>query len=347
MRFGSLTLKASGAINPLMKLSAGFPLHLALLAVSASAIPRDDVVATFSIVAHDPETNALGCAVQSRYFAVGAVVCWGEADVGIIATQANVNVGYGPKGVELLKQGLSAEQVLKKLQDEDTFPGKDGRQIAILDGKGRIAVYTGPAANAWAGHKKGTNYSAQGNILTGAEVVDAMASRFETAKGDLSQRLVAALEAGQSAGGDSRGQQSAALLVVQKGGGRNINNDVAVRLHVDDHKEPIRELARLLDIQLALRALQTSRTLAREGKTAEALSEAERATRLWPNGSDPYLNLGLLAYSSGDKEHALAALRKGKDLNPMFRGQLEGTLRFLGQPALDEEFLKKVFPEER
>jgi uncharacterized Ntn-hydrolase superfamily protein len=326
-----------------MKISTALLLHLALLVMPAT--PSEDIVATFSIVAYDPETRALGCAVESRYFAVGAVVCWGEADVGIIATQANVNVGYGPKGVELLKQGLSAEQVLKKLQDEDTFPGKDGRQIAIIDAKGGIAVYTGPAANAWAGHKKGTSYSAQGNILAGAAVVDAMASRFESAKGDLSERLVAALEAGQSAGGDSRGQQSAALLVVQKGGGRNINNDVAVRLHVDDHAEPIRELARLLDIQLALRALQTSRTLAREGKTAEALSEAERATRLWPNASDPYLNLGLLAYTSGDKERALTALRKGKELNPMFRGQLEGTLRFLGSPGLDEEFMKKLFPE--
>jgi uncharacterized Ntn-hydrolase superfamily protein len=316
-----------------------------LVATAASATPPNDVVATFSIVARDPATGAMGCAVQSRYFAVGAVVCWGEADVGIVATQANVNVGYGPKGVDLLKQGLSAEEVLKRLQDEDTFPGKDGRQVAIIDGKGGIAVYTGPAANAWAGHKKSANYSAQGNILTGAEVVDAMASRFETAKGDLAERLVAALEAGQAAGGDSRGRQSAALLVVQKGGGRNINNDVAVRLHVDDHPEPIQELARLLDIQLALRAMQTSRTLTREGKTAEALSEAERATRLWPNSSDTYLNLGLLAYSAGDKERALEALRKGQGLNPMFRGQLEGTLRFLGQPVLDPEFLKKLFPE--
>jgi uncharacterized Ntn-hydrolase superfamily protein len=327
-----------------MKILTGLALQLALI---APATPSDDVVATFSIVARDPETGAFGCAVQSRYFAVGAVVCWGEAGVGIIATQANVNVGYGPKGIELLKKGLSAEEVLKKLQDEDTFPGKDGRQIAIVDGKGGIAVHTGPAANAWAGHKKGTNYSAQGNILAGAEVVEAMSSRFETAKGDLSERLVTALAAGQEAGGDSRGQQSAALLVVQKGGGRNINNDVAVRLHVDDHPEPIQELQRLLNIQLALRAVQKSRTLSREGKTAEALSEAERATRLWPDASDPYLNLGLLAYSSGDKERALEALRKGKELNPMFRGQLEGTLRFLGQPALDPELLKKLFPEER
>ena len=134
----------------------------------------EHIVATFSIVARDPVTGAMGCAVQSRYFAVGAVVPWGEADVGVVATQANVNVGYGPKGVQLLREGLTADQVLKRLQDEDTFPGKEGRQVAIVDGKGNIAVYTGPEANDWAGHKKGTSYSAQGNILAGPGVVDAI-----------------------------------------------------------------------------------------------------------------------------------------------------------------------------
>ncbi len=117
--------------------------------------------------------------------------------MGVIATQANVNVGYGPRGMELLRQGLSAKEVLKKLQDEDTFPGKDGRQVAIIDRNGGIAAYTGPAANAWAGDKQGANYSVQGNILTGPEVVDQMASAFEKTKGTLAERLVAALEAGQ------------------------------------------------------------------------------------------------------------------------------------------------------
>src|SRR5207247_2585935 len=129
-------------------------------------------VATFSIVGYDPAAQEWGVTVASRYFSVGAVVPWAEAGVGAIATQANVNVGYGPRGLELLRQGLSAKQVLERLQAEDKFDGKDGRQIAIIDAKGTIAAYTGPAANSWAGDKQGKTWSAQGNILVGAQVVD-------------------------------------------------------------------------------------------------------------------------------------------------------------------------------
>lgn len=322
-------------------------LSMAAPLAATPAPPEDDVVATFSIVARDPDTGAMGCAVQSRYFAVGAVVPWGEADVGVVATQANVNVGYGPKGVELLRQGLGAEEVLKRLIDEDTFPGKPGRQVAIVDAKGAVAVFTGPEATDWAGHKKGAHYSAQGNILTGPEVVDAMAAAFESAPGSLGERLLASLEAGQEAGGDARGRQSAALLVVQKGAGRNTNNDVAVRLHVDDHPTPIQELRRLLHIQLAIEAMSTSRRLMREERSAEALAAAERAAELWPASSDAHLNLGLLAYTSGDEERALEALRKAKELNPRFRAQLDATLSFRGHPGLDEEFRKKLFGEPR
>ncbi len=304
-----------------------------------------EIVATFSIVAYEPETGAMGCAVESRYFAVGAVVCWGEAGVGVVATQANVNVGYGPKGVALLREGLPAQQVVDRLLAEDTFPGKDGRQLAVVDAKGGIAVHTGPAANDWAGHKKGATYSTQGNILTGVEVVDGLASAFEGAKGSLAEKLVTALEAGQAAGGDRRGQQSAAILVVQKGAGRNINNDVAVRLHVDDHETPIAELRRLLNIQLAMNALFQSRTLMTEKKNDEALVLARKAVELWPTASDPYLYLGVLAYTAGDKAEALKALRKGSELNPNFRGQLDATLKFIQHPGLDPEFLKQVFPE--
>jgi uncharacterized Ntn-hydrolase superfamily protein len=325
------------------------PLLLALFATFApgAAAAPEDVVATFSIVARDPQTGAMGCAVQSRYFAVGAVVPWGEADVGVIATQASVNVGYGPQGLELLRQGLGAEAVLRKVREDDAFPGKDRRQVAIVDAKGGIAVYTGPATNDWAGHKQGENYSAQGNILTGPEVVDAMAAAFESTTGSLGERLLAALEAGQEAGGDRRGRQSAALLVVQKGGGRNLNNDVAVRLHVDDHATPIRELRRLLNIQFALSAMGASRQLMREEKTEEALAEAERAAALWPEPSDTHLNLGLLAYTAGDRERALAALRKAGEYNPAVRSQLEDMLKWTGHAGLDEEFLKKLFPESR
>jgi uncharacterized Ntn-hydrolase superfamily protein len=210
------------------------------------------VMATFSIVAIDPRNGDLGVAVASRYFAVGAVVPWAEAGVGAVATQANVNVGYGPRGLELLKMGLTAQQVLDKLVEEDTFPGKAGRQVAVVDAKGNVAVFTGTEANDWKGHRKGASYSVQGNILAGPQVLEAMSRAFESTKGELAERLYAALKAGDDAGGDRRGRQSASILVVRKRGGRNINNDRYVFINVDDHPEPLKELRRLLDIQMSL-----------------------------------------------------------------------------------------------
>ena len=213
-----------------------------LIAVTAFAqqprLPLPDV-ATFSIVAYDPAAGEWGVTVASRYFSVGSVVPWAEAGVGAIATQANVNVGYGPRGLELLRQGLNAKRVLERLQSEDKFDGKDGRQIAIIDAAGGIAAYTGPAANTWAGDKQGKTWSAQGNILVGPQVVEAMGKAFEAASGDLAEKLYAALRADDTAGGDSRGKQSASMLVVRKGGGRNTNNDRPIYLNVDDSPAPL------------------------------------------------------------------------------------------------------------
>jgi uncharacterized Ntn-hydrolase superfamily protein len=209
-------------------------------------------LATFSIVAIDPQNGDLGIAVASRYFAVGAVVPWAEADVGAVATQANVNVGYGPRALELLKMGLTAQQVVDRLLTEDTFPGKNARQIGIVDAKGNVAVYTGPQAPAWHGDHKGRTYSVQGNRLVGPDVLDAIGRTFEKTNGNLAERLYAALKAGDDAGGDRLGRQSASILVVRKRGGRNINNDRYVFINVDDHPQPIKELRRLLDIQMSL-----------------------------------------------------------------------------------------------
>jgi uncharacterized Ntn-hydrolase superfamily protein len=207
-------------------------------------------VATFSIVGYDPTNGDMGVAVQSRYFAVGAVVPWVESGVGVIATQAAVNTGYGPRGLALLRQGLTPQQVVDQLLAQDTFPRLPGRQVAVLDARGRVAVHTGEGATEWAGHVSGPNFSAQGNILAGPQVVEAMAQAFQSTSGQLAEKLMAALEAGQAAGGDRRGQQSAALLVVRKGGGRGYDNDYFIRLHVDDHATPIAELRRLLTMQL-------------------------------------------------------------------------------------------------
>ncbi len=209
-------------------------------------------VGTFSILGYDPETGMVGGAVQSRVFSVGNGVLWGKADVGMVATQAYVDVSYGPKGLKLLKDGLSPAEVVKTLLKNDPDPHPEkwpklARQFSVMDWKGNVATHTGEKASFWAGHKYGQYCSAQGNILAGEDVVNNMVKAFEQTEGHLSMKLLRALEAGQAAGGDTRGMQSAAVLIVKKNGGIWLNNDVVLRLQVDDHTEPIKELRRLVE----------------------------------------------------------------------------------------------------
>jgi len=209
-------------------------------------------VATFSILGFDPATGEVGGAVQSRVFSVGNGVLWAEAGVGVAATQAIVDVSYGPQAIALLRQGIKPADVVKKVWDADPDPRptdwtKFGRQFAVIDAQGNVAAYTGPKATEWAGDKQGKFCTAQGNILASAEVVNAMVKAFEETDGHLSLRLLAALEAGQMAGGDKRGMQSAAMVIVKKDGGVWLHNDVVLRLQVDDNPEPIKELRRLVE----------------------------------------------------------------------------------------------------
>ena len=220
-------------------------------------------VATFSIVGYDPETGEVGVAVQSRVFSVGNGVIWGEAGVGVVATQAVVDVSYGPQALSLLKAGLSPEEAAAELLANDPDPDprrwtKEGRQFSIMSASGEVFTHTGPSASEWAGHRIGEHVSAQGNILAGPEVVEDMVDAFEATEGHLSLRLQAALEAGQAAGGDTRGMQSAAMLVVKEKGGVWLNNDVVLRLQVDDHSDPIDELRRLVEIAARQRARRRS-----------------------------------------------------------------------------------------
>jgi uncharacterized Ntn-hydrolase superfamily protein len=208
---------------------------------------------TFSILGYDPATGEVGGAVQSRVFSVGNGVLWADANAGIAATQAIVDVSYGAQALDLLKKGLAptaiVEQIWKK--DTDPLPGdwtKQGRQFAVMNLKGQYAAFTGPKATEWAGHKGGKYTTAQGNILAGPAVVDNMIAAFENTSGHLSQRLVAALEGGQAAGGDTRGQQSAAIVIVKKNCGVWLHNDTIMRLQVDDNPEPIKELRRLVEM---------------------------------------------------------------------------------------------------
>jgi uncharacterized Ntn-hydrolase superfamily protein len=204
------------------------------------------IVATFSIVGFDPETDSLGVAVQSKFLAVGSVVPWARAGVGAVATQAMANYNYGPRGLELMARGKTADETVEGLisADED----REHRQVGAVDARGRVATFTGSECFEWAGGTTGELYAAQGNILVGGETVEAMARTYRETQGDLATRLLSALDAGQAAGGDSRGKQSAALLVVREGGGYGGDNDRVVDLRVDDHPDPIRELVRIRDL---------------------------------------------------------------------------------------------------
>jgi len=203
-------------------------------------------VSTFSIVALDPETGDLGVATQSKFLAVGAVVPWARAGVGAVATQSWANTAYGPEGLRLMAAGWTAEEVLNYLIATDHNPAQ--RQVLLVDAHGRAAAYTGEGCYEWAGHIVGDGYACGGNILVNEETVQAMAETFESTTGPLAERLVAALAAGQAAGGDSRGRQSAALLVVRTCGGYDGRNDRYIDLRVDDHPDPIPELERILKL---------------------------------------------------------------------------------------------------
>ncbi len=201
---------------------------------------------TFSIVARDPQAGELGIAVQSKFLAVGAVVPWARAEVGAIATQAWANTSYGLRGLELLAEGLSAQDVLKMLLSQDD--GRAERQVGIISMRSEPVTYTGEQCFPWAGGRVGEHFACQGNILVSEETVQAMAYTFEHTDGLLCDRLLAALAAGQAAGGDSRGQQSAALLVVRAKGGYGGFTDRFIDLRVDDHPTPITELQRILQL---------------------------------------------------------------------------------------------------
>ncbi|HEV2317676.1 MAG TPA: DUF1028 domain-containing protein [Thermoplasmata archaeon] len=238
---------------------------------------------TFSIVAYDRDRSEWGVAVQSKFLCVGAVVPWAEAGVGAVATQALANVRYGPEGLALLREGLAADEVVRRLTAADDQ--RDHRQLGVVDRRGRAAAYTGSKCMDWAGHQVGDAFACQGNILFASAVVEAMARTFESTPGDLPERLLAALASAQREGGDRRGMQSAAMLIVRPEGGYDRGSDRWVDVRVDDHPSPIEELRRIFELyDLTLLTREDPTTLVRlEG---EALTELQR-------------NLGVLGYLTG------------------------------------------------
>jgi uncharacterized Ntn-hydrolase superfamily protein len=287
--------------------------------------------ATFSIIAFDPATQDFGVAVQSHAFTAGAAVPYAIAGVGAVATQAAANRLYGPKAIELLKQGLSPAEVIKRITDAD--PGRDTRQVAVIDAKGRSAVYTGKhvidrnsdAADpihlgGYAGHITGTNFSVQGNTLASEEVLKNMARAYEQGKGTMAERLMDALDGGQAAGGDTRGMQSAGILVVRPvpSGSTTVVNDRIVDLRIDDAVDPFKELRRLLNINLGTQRKLTDHaaTLAAAGKFDEAIAEQKKALEIQPNSDTLHYALAQRYAQAGQPLQAIVPLREAIRLHP-------------------------------
>jgi uncharacterized Ntn-hydrolase superfamily protein len=263
--------------------------------------------ATFSIVARDPETGDLGVAVQSHYFSVGPIVPWAEPGVGAVATQSLVEVSYGPKGLQMMSSGRGAKQTLDELLSQD--PNKEVRQVAMIDSHGDVAAWTGKRCIPAAGDHVGAQYSVQANLMSNDKVWPAMAQAYETTKGDLATRLLAALEAGQKAGGDIRGQQSAAIVIVKGKRSTKPWNDRIMDLRVEDNPHPIAELERLVRTWRAYRNVDLGDAYATDGKIEDAMKAYAEGARLAPGNDE------ILFWQAA----SLWQLGREKDAAPLFR----------------------------
>ncbi len=296
------------------------------------------LASTFSIVAFDPKTKDLGIGVQSRYFSVGSAVPWAKAGVGAVATQSFVNFTYGPKGLALLEGGFAVDEVLERLTREDK--GKESRQVGIVDARGNAASFTGKKCLEWAGSSVGKGYSVQGNILAGEAVVRRMAEDFEGTKGELADRIMAALKGGEEAGGDARGRQSSAMLVVRKDC-RGEGVDRLVDLRVEDHEDPIGELQRLLKMQKGYSLIDEGEELMAKGREKEAFRLIERATRINPKSDDAFVDLGLISLKLGRRDEALTAFRRALELNPRLKRVIPQQIR-AGTMEIDPETMSAL-----
>jgi uncharacterized Ntn-hydrolase superfamily protein len=276
---------------------------------------RDQLVATYSIVARDAATGELGVAVQSCYLAVGAAVPWGEAGVGVVATQSFANLDFGPEGLAMMREGMTPEDALRRLLEADERA--ETRQVALLDSTGRGATHTGSACVAAAGHLAGDGVSVQANMMTDDTVWPAMLTAYQDAHGDLATRLVAALEAGEASGGDIRGRQSAALLVVSGLRTQKPWQGRVFDLRVDDHPDPVAEVARLLRLKRAQIAQHRFKEAAAAGQIEEAVTALRRALDLAPEVDETRLSAAYVYALQGRHDEARALLRNVFDGKPL------------------------------
>jgi uncharacterized Ntn-hydrolase superfamily protein len=270
-------------------------------------------------VAAHPDAGEVGIAVASRFFAVGNVVPWATAEIGAVATQSFANTSFGWKGLRLLQSDFTPEEALTILLKDDDNPEK--RQVGIVSADGQSATHTGNECVDWAGGVSGPNYAIQGNILTGPEVVTEMEKTFLNAKGSLAERIYKALLAGQARGGDSRGKQSAAILVVREGAGYGGYTDRAIDIRVDDHPEPFRELGRLLDIARMNDAWNDGWTKFNNEQYETALAAIEKAVELSSENPELLFDYAIIQLANGMVERSLQTLRKSVEINPKLKKQ--------------------------
>ena len=282
---------------------------------------------TFSIVACDTSTGEIGVAVASRFFGVGVVVPWAKADVGAIATQSYANTSFGWTALELLESGLTPEEIRSVLIRTDDNPTR--RQFGIVDAAGNSVTYTGDACLDWAGGRAGFGYAVQGNILAGEAVVVEMEKAWLQTKGTLAERLYSALLAGEAAGGDARGKQSAALVVAREGAGYGGYTDQAIDIRVDDHPEPFKELGRLLDIAQVNYTWNIAWTAFTENRFDDARVPMEKAAELAPHNGEVWYDLSVIRLANGDVDGSYEALEKALELNP----------KLVDAAVVDEDFL--------
>jgi uncharacterized Ntn-hydrolase superfamily protein len=279
------------------------------------------LVSTFSIVARDAATGDFGIAVQSRRFNVGPMVPWAEAGIGAVATQAFAEVGYGPRALGLLRAGVGAKEALERLLAADS--GATLRQVAVVDARGEVAVHTGGGCIPYAGHRAGDGFAVQGNLLASERVCDAMARAYERGRGGFATRLLAALEAGQAAGGDARGRESAALLVMRSVSETEPWRNRAVDLRVESHRKPIVELQRLLHVQQGFAALDDAARALGEGRVDAARALGAEALRHAGAHDEVAFWVGTFLARIGDEDAGVLALRAALRRNPRWRKLLE------------------------
>lgn len=294
---------------------------------------------TYSIVARDPVTAQMGVAVQSHWFSTGSMVTWAEPGVGVIATQSMVEVGYGPLGLNKMRNGKTAPEALKSLLQED--PNREVRQVAMIDARGNVGVHTGSHCIAEAGHQSGVQYSVQANMMKKNTVWSAMARAYESAEGELPDRLLAALDAAQTEGGDIRGKQSAAMLVVSGEHSDHPWTGILIDLRVEDHQEPLAELRRLLTIQRAYHAMNQGDEYLSEGKFQEAFAAYNQATTLAPQLEELSFWQAVTLADTGKVEDSLPIFKHVFSINPDWVLLLQ-RLPAAGLLKVDPETLNRI-----